>query len=162
MTDIVDSRTRSRMMSAIRGKDTVPEMLVRKGLYARGFRYRLHDRKLLGKPDLVLPKYRAVVFVHGCFWHQHPNCRYAATPSTRPEFWAEKLRGNQERDIKNKESLERAGWRVFTVWECGLRHDSEGVLLELDRELRDMNCKGGEFPAILPNPVPSGSTKSLG
>lgn len=121
MVDIVDKKTRSRMMSGIRGKDTKPEILLRKQLHARGFRFRLHDRKLPGNPDLVLRKYNAVIFVHGCFWHRHEGCRYSTTPATRPEFWAEKFAGNVERDKRNIEALRKTGWRVAVVWECGLR-----------------------------------------
>lgn len=118
MTDIVDKKTRSRMMSGIGAKDTKPELALRRALHARGFRYRLHDKRLPGKPDIVLPRYNAVIFVHGCFWHRHPNCRYATTPATRPEFWAEKFRGNVERDKRNQAALKDLGWRVALVWEC--------------------------------------------
>ena len=105
MTDIVDRQTRSRMMSGIRGKDTKPEMVLRRALHARGFRYRLHGKGVPGRPDLILAKHRAVIFVHGCFWHRHEGCRYATTPATRPEFWAEKFAANV----------------VATIWECALR-----------------------------------------
>ncbi len=125
MTDIVDKKTRSRMMSSIRGKDTKPEMTLRRALHARGFRFRLHVRDLPGRPDLVFPKFRAVVFVHGCFWHRHPGCPRATTPATRVEFWLEKFRANVSRDRRNSERLKESGWRVHTVWECELT----GVLL---------------------------------
>lgn len=121
MADIVDKKTRSRMMGGIRGKDTKPEILLRKQLHARGFRFRLHDSRLPGTPDLILRKFNAVIFVHGCFWHRHEGCRYSTTPATRPEFWAEKFAGNVERDRRNIEVLRKAGWRVAVVWECGLR-----------------------------------------
>jgi DNA mismatch endonuclease, patch repair protein len=120
MTDIVDVVTRSRMMRGIRGKDTKPEILVRKGLFALGFRYRLHDRKLAGKPDLVLPRYRAAVFVQGCFWHGH-ECHLFKWPKTREDFWKEKIDGNRQRDLVQREKLLDQGWRVATVWECSLR-----------------------------------------
>jgi len=107
----------------IGGKDTKPELIVRKALHAAGFRFRLHDRRLPGRPDLLLPKYRAAVFVHGCFWHKHPGCYYAATSKTRSEFWEEKLKGNVERDARNLGALRRAGWRTAVVWECVLRGD---------------------------------------
>src|SRR5690554_2960017 len=100
--DIVDESTRSRMMSAIGGRNTKPEIIVRKFLHARGFRFRLHVKDLPGRPDIVLPKWKACVFVHGCFWHRHANCRYATTPKTRPEFWAEKFRENVARDQRNQ------------------------------------------------------------
>ena len=121
MTDIVDKATRSRMMAGIRGKDTKPELALRRGLHARGFRYRLHAKKIAGRPDLVLPKYHAVIFVHGCYWHRHKGCRYATTPSTRPEFWQTKFEANVRRDRKVQTQLLETGWRVATVWECALR-----------------------------------------
>lgn len=108
------------MMSGIRGKDTKPEMIVRRGLHAMGFRYRLHDKSLPGKPDLVLPKYNAVIFVHGCFWHKH-DCNYFKWPKTRPEFWREKLMSNFERDKEVMSDLELSGWRIAVVWECAVR-----------------------------------------
>ena len=124
MTDIVDIQTRSRMMAGIRGKDTKPELRLRRSLHAMGFRYRLHAKGLPGRPDLVLPKYRAVIFVHGCFWHRHPGCRFASTPSTRPEFWAAKFAANVARDEAVRSQLLQCGWRVATVWECALRSDA--------------------------------------
>ena len=124
MTDIVDSQTRSRMMAGIRGKDTKPELALRRSLHALGFRYRLHAKGIPGKPDLVLPKYKAVIFVHGCFWHRHPGCRYASTPATRPEFWASKFSANVMRDGAVRSALLLAGWRVATIWECALRTEA--------------------------------------
>ncbi|QYK39820.1 MAG: DNA mismatch endonuclease Vsr [Paracoccaceae bacterium] len=121
MTDVVDSHTRSRMMAGIRGKDTKPEMILRRSLHALGFRYRLHGKWLPGTPDLVLPKYRAVIFVHGYFWHRHDGCRYTTIPSTRPEFWMAKFAANVARDEMNRAALLSAGWRVAIVWECALR-----------------------------------------
>ncbi|KAB0649685.1 very short patch repair endonuclease [Burkholderia diffusa] len=120
MTDITDVATRSRMMSGIRGKNTKPELVVRKALYERGLRYRLHVRSLAGTPDLVFPRYKAVVFVHGCFWHRH-NCALFKMPSSRPEFWREKLDRNRERDREHMTKLLQDGWRVAVVWECSLR-----------------------------------------
>ncbi|PSJ22143.1 very short patch repair endonuclease [Halomonas sp. ND22Bw] len=122
MTDVVDSETRSRMMSAIRGKNTSPELAVRRYLHARGFRFRLHRRDLPGNPDLVLPKYRLVIFVHGCFWHRHEGCFYATSPATRKDFWRRKLDGNVERDRRQQAELIETGWRVLVIWECGLKH----------------------------------------
>lgn len=121
MADIVDKQTRSRMMAGIRGKDTKPELVLRRALHARGFRFRLHSKNVPGRPDLVLSKHRAVVFVHGCFWHRHEDCRYATTPSTRPEFWQEKFESNVVRDSAVVAALLSSGWRVATVWECALR-----------------------------------------
>ena len=123
--DIVDSATRARMMSGIRGKNTVPEMLVRRFLHARGYRYRVHRRDLPGKPDLVLPRLKVCIFVHGCFWHRHPGCVYATTPKTRPEFWSEKFHKNVKRDLANIDALEAAGWNVLIVWECHLKNDPD-------------------------------------
>ncbi|MDI1251824.1 DNA mismatch endonuclease Vsr [Thermomonas sp.] len=119
MTDVVDRATRSRMMSGIRGRDTKPELAVRKYLHAAGLRFRLKSR-LPGKPDLVLPKYEAAVFVHGCYWHRHANCRFASTPSSNKDFWLEKFAANIERDKKVKVLLRNLGWRHFVVWECQL------------------------------------------
>ncbi|MFO1175546.1 MAG: DNA mismatch endonuclease Vsr [Paracoccaceae bacterium] len=121
MTDIVDQKTRSLMMARIRGKDTRPELALRCALHARGLRFRLHADNVPGKPDLVLPKYRAVVFVHGCFWHRHADCRYTTTPATRTDFWEAKFAANMVRDRLVQSGLRTAGWRVATVWECALR-----------------------------------------
>ena len=118
--DVVTPSVRSRMMSGIRGKNTQPELLVRKALFARGFRYRLHDSSLPGKPDLVFPKYGAIILVNGCFWHGH-NCPLFKWPSSRSEFWKDKITGNRQRDILNCRELESMGWRVLTVWECALK-----------------------------------------
>lgn len=127
MADVVDKATRSRMMSAIKGKNTKPEMVVRQGLHRAGFRFRLHAPGLPGKPDLILPKWRAAIFVHGCFWHRHPGCRFTTTPATRPDFWAEKFRRNVLRDQQNLTALRDLGWRVATVWECELRLGADVV-----------------------------------
>ena len=120
MADVVDPATRSRMMSGIRGKDTQPEMLIRRALHAWGFRYRLHCRDLPGRPDLCFPKYRAVIFVHGCFWHGH-DCHLFKWPKTRPDFWREKIGRNREVDQRAIDLLEADGWRVAIVWECALK-----------------------------------------
>lgn len=121
MTDIVNPQTRSRMMSGIAGKNTKPELALRRALHARGFRFRLHSAKVRGRPDLVLPKHLAVVFVHGCFWHRHTGCRYTTTPATRTEFWRAKFDANVARDSSVRTELHETGWRVATVWECALR-----------------------------------------
>lgn len=125
MADVVDKETRSRMMAGIASKDTKPELSLRRALHARGLRYRLHARELPGRPDLVFPRYRAVLFVHGCFWHQHPGCRFATMPKTRPEFWAAKFAANTTRDELAIAALQRAAWRTGTVWECELRKASD-------------------------------------
>lgn len=134
--DIVDPARRSRMMAAIRGKNTKPEMLVRRFLHAHGFRFRLHRTDLPGKPDIVLPRLRTCIFVHGCFWHRHPGCRYAVLPKTRAAFWAAKLEGNVGRDRRAVEALRNAGWTVFIIWECELR-GSDTALLNLLQALRE-------------------------
>lgn len=118
MVDVVDKATRSRMMSGIRGSNTLPERTVRSFLHAKGFRFRLHSKKLPGRPDLVLKKHGSVVFVHGCFWHRHPGCRFATTPATNKTFWRAKFEANTARDRRNTNALRRLGWRVFVVWEC--------------------------------------------
>ena len=118
--DVHSPEQRSRNMSRIRGRDTRPEMLIRKGLHHRGFRYRLHDRALPGRPDLVLPKFRAAIFVNGCFWHGH-SCPMFRLPATRPEFWLNKIETNRARDHASLEALTAARWRPLTIWECALR-----------------------------------------
>jgi DNA mismatch endonuclease (patch repair protein) len=120
MPDIVDPATRSRMMAGIRAKNTRPELAIRRALHRRGYRYVLHSPLVPGKPDLVFPARRAVIFVHGCFWHGH-DCRYFKMPSTRPEFWGQKIRRNVARDVEVRELLKRQGWRHLTIWECATR-----------------------------------------
>lgn len=120
MADVVDKATRSRMMSGIRAKDTRPEIFLRKGLHALGFRYRVHAKDIPGKPDIVLPKYRALIVVHGCFWHGH-DCRYFKLPATSPEFWLSKIDSNRQRDERDFQNQQGQGWRVLTVWECAVR-----------------------------------------
>lgn len=129
--DVVDAATRSRMMKGIRSKDTQPEITVRKYLHSQGFRYRLHSRKLPGSPDLVLPKYRLAIFVHGCFWHRHQGCKYATTPANNAERWKLKFAANTERDARKEAMLRAAGWRVLVVWECELRQAPEDRLEQL-------------------------------
>lgn len=120
MADIVDRKTRSRMMAGIRGKDTKPEMIIRTGLHRKGYRYRLHVSKLPGKPDLFLKKYGAVIMIHGCFWHGH-DCHLFKWPQTRPDFWKQKIGHNRMNDIKAKEKLLQLDFRICTVWECALK-----------------------------------------
>uniref|UniRef100_UPI003F495E5D very short patch repair endonuclease n=1 Tax=Ensifer adhaerens TaxID=106592 RepID=UPI003F495E5D len=120
MADIVPAEVRSRMMSGIRGTNTKPELLLRKGLHAMGFRFRLHDRSLPGKPDIVLPRYKAVIFAHGCFWHGH-DCHLFKWPATRPEFWQAKIARNRAVDERTDAALTEAGWRQAVVWECALK-----------------------------------------
>lgn len=137
MTDVVDSVTRSRMMSGIRGRNTKPEILIRKLLHRDGFRFRLHVRDLPGKPDIVLKRFHAVVFVHGCFWHGH-DCPLFKLPGTRTDFWYEKIKRNKANDNRAMEALLVTGWRVGVVWECALRGPNkniEGVIQSLTQWL---------------------------
>ena len=119
------------MMSGIRGRNTRPELAVRRYLHSQGFRYRLHARDLPGRPDIVLPKYRTVVFVHGCFWHRHRGCRYAYTPKSRQEFWVPKLDGNSARDARDQLRLRELGWLVDVVWECEVTPERLGELSQV-------------------------------
>lgn len=118
MSDTLTPEARSANMARIRSKDTVPENAVRKALHAAGFRFRLHRRDLPGRPDIVLPRYRTVVMVHGCFWHRHERCKKATSPGTRPDFWQAKFTANVERDRRNIAALEALGWKVVVIWEC--------------------------------------------
>jgi len=121
MADVHSKEIRSYNMSRIRSGNTKPEELIRKYLFSRGLRYRKNDKRLPGKPDLVFPKYRVVIFVHGCFWHKHTGCRYFVLPETNAEFWDAKLEGNRQRDERDTAQLRASGWRVIVVWECELR-----------------------------------------
>lgn len=123
MADLLTSERRSWNMSRIRNKDTKIEVSVRKYLFSMGFRFRKNDKRFPGKPDVVLPKYRTVIFVNGCFWHQHPGCKNATLPKTRTEFWSKKLQTNVNNDAKNIMLLEAQGWNVITLWECELERD---------------------------------------
>lgn len=146
MADIVDPATRSRMMSGIGGRDTKPEVVVRKALFATGLRFRLHGKDLPGRPDVVLPGRRVAVFVHGCFWHAHRGCRYATTPGSHREFWEAKLAVNVERDLRAINALLSAGWRVLVVWECATRSaQARKALPELLRRWIDGPEVSGEF-----------------
>lgn len=130
MVDVLTAEQRRLNMSRIRGRDTKPELLLRKGLHAAGFRYRLHARGLPGRPDMVFPRFQAAVFVHGCFWHGH-NCPRFKLPGTRQEFWLAKITGNRQRDQRKAIELEAAGWRVLTVWECILKGPARRPLAEV-------------------------------
>ena len=137
MVDTLTPAQRSERMARIRSKDTNPELWVRRFLHARGFRFRLHRKDLPGRPDLVLPKYDAAVFVQGCFWHAH-HCQKGRIPGTRGEFWKAKFEGNKKRDARNVRALRAAGWRVFTIWECELAKPAarERALSRLIQKLR--------------------------
>ena len=121
MADVHSKEIRSYNMSQIKGKNTKPEMLVRKFLHANGYRYKLHDKSLPGKPDIVLPKYKTVIFVHGCFWHGHSNCKYYVVPKTRTDWWLNKINGNIGNDNKASQALKKDGWKIITIWECNLK-----------------------------------------
>lgn len=138
MADVHSKETRSFNMSRVRSKDTKPELAVRKFLHAAGFRYRLHDKKLPGKPDIVLPKYKTVIFVHGCFWHGHEGCQYFIVPKTRTEWWLRKISGNTEKDVQAEALLHSLGWHVITLWECQLKKKLIGnTLLSVTEELSE-------------------------
>lgn len=156
MNDIVDSAKRSMMMSGIRSRNTKPELALRKGLHAAGFRYRLHGR-LPGSPDLVLARHRAAIFVHGCFWHRHEGCNKATTPATRADFWAKKFATNVERDARTRVLLRQLGWRVAVVWECMLtRREMAG---SIDRVVAWLRSDQAELvvPTSMPNLEAQGS-----
>lgn len=133
--DVHDKNTRSYNMSRIRSKDTKPEMLVRKFLHARGYRYVLHSSKLIGKPDLALPKYKTVIFINGCFWHGHEGCKYYIQPETRKDWWKVKIIRTKEKDKSVSEQLTAEGWKVVTVWECELK---ENMIERMERLLNEI------------------------
>jgi len=139
MTDVVSPEIRSKMMSGIKGTNTKPEIIIRKKLHALGFRFRLHSKKLPGKPDIVLPRYTAVIFINGCFWHMH-DCHLFKWPATRTDFWQSKLTGNRKNDRLHLEELQRSGWRVLVIWECALKGKTrlsiEDVIAETAEWLR--------------------------
>lgn len=130
MPDVVDAATRSRMMAGIQGKNTKPEIILRKGLHRRGFRYGLHSADVPGKPDMVFRSRRAVIFVHGCFWHGH-DCRFFRLPGTRTEFWRKKIESNRARDAVVAEQLRAGGWRSLVIWECAIRGQHEKSIQRL-------------------------------
>lgn len=146
MIDVVDKKTRSRMMAGIRGKDTKPELDLRRALHQSGLRYRLHVAGLPGRPDIVLPKYSAIVEVHGCFWHRHERCLFCTTPASNTLFWKSKFRETVRRDRRNQEALRKLGWRVAIVWECSVKEaGAEAVAgriatwLQSDRTFREIS-----------------------
>jgi DNA mismatch endonuclease (patch repair protein) len=148
MADVVSPAKRSRMMSGIKGKNSVPEMLARKALFAMGHRFRLHRRDLPGTPDIVLPGRKIAIFVHGCFWHAHQGCKFAKIPSTRTEFWTAKLQGNVDRDRRAASKLAEMGWRVLNVWECSTRDPVAATCLPgALRAWIDSNVPTGEICA---------------
>ena len=122
VADTLSPNERSKRMSLIRGKDSSPELKLRRLVHGMGFRYRLHVKDLPGKPDLVFPSRRAVIFMHGCFWHRHPGCKLARMPKSKSDFWRSKLEGNRERDLRNQEMLKKLGWHVLVIWECEMEN----------------------------------------
>ena len=130
MADVHTPKQRSYNMSRIRCKDTKPEELVRKYLFSQGFRYRKNDARLPGKPDVVLPKYKTVIFVNGCFWHKHEGCKYFVWPTNNAEFWKEKIEKNCERDSRDYSLLQQAGWHVIVIWECELKAKARANTLD--------------------------------
>lgn len=135
MIDHLSPALRSWNMAQIRGSDTKPEKKLRSMLHRSGFRFRLHDKKLPGRPDIVLPRYQTAIFVHGCFWHRHPGCKNATTPTTRRQFWLDKFAKNVDRDIENVSALEAVGWRAIVVWECEIERHPERTLRRLRAEM---------------------------
>lgn len=121
MADVHNKQTRSYNMSQIKSGNTKPELLVRKFLHASGFRYKLHDKTLPGKPDIVLPRYKTIIFIHGCFWHGHANCKYFKIPQTRTAWWLQKINTNKANDAKSVKALKKDGWKIITIWECRLK-----------------------------------------
>ena len=134
MVDVVSPANRSRMMAGIKGNNSQPELLVRRLLFASGYRFRLHRRDLPGNPDIVMTRRKIAIFVHGCFWHLHQGCRFAKMPATRPEFWRAKLEANVQRDRRSIDELRVMGWRVLCVWECSTRDAT--LLADLQNSLR--------------------------
>ena len=162
MTDTLTAEQRSRNMAAIKGKDTKPEMMVRRYLHALGFRYGLHNRKLPGSPDLVFRSLKTVVFIHGCFWHGHENCRYATTPKSNTEFWTQKITRNRERDRESEEKLRAKGWNVITIWECDLRDKNrrKETLEALADRLSELKKSGPSYPDSYDLPMAAEPTPS--
>lgn len=151
MPDTVDSATRSRIMARVRSRNTEPEIVLRRALHARGLRYKLHDSALPGRPDLVFPRFGAVCFVHGCFWHRHEGCPRATTPASNREYWERKFEGNVSRDRRHRAALLAAGWRVGVIWECALRPKGqvEDVSMRVERWLKSRETEfvaGRDWP----------------
>lgn len=138
MADVHDKATRSYNMSRIKSRDTKPELLIRRFLFANGLRYRLYDKNLKGKPDIILKKFKTVIFVNGCFWHGHDNCKYFVVPKTRTEFWLDKIEGNKKRDEENVALLKKNGWNIVIIYECQLKKNNrEAVLNDILKNIQD-------------------------
>ena len=147
MADIVSPQKRSEMMSGIKGKNTKPEIKIRKALHAKGYRYRIHVQNIIGKPDIVLPKYNALIFIHGCFWHLH-NCHLFKWPSTRTDFWYKKIYGNKKKDLENKQKLLDSGWRLLIIWECSIKGKGKLEFNELIKTIQDWLRSDNKFTEI--------------
>lgn len=137
--DVLTPEQRHRNMAAIRSNNTKPEQLLRSLLWRAGFRFRKNVRTLLGTPDIVLPKYKTVIFVHGCFWHRHQGCKYATVPKTKTEFWNNKFQQNITRDAIVYKNLQQQGWKVYVVWECELKNNKNNIINKLISSLRNIN-----------------------
>ncbi len=144
MADRVSKEKRSWNMSRIRSTNTSIEVLVRKDLFCRGFRYRINVKSLPGKPDIVLPKYKTVIFVHGCFWHRHSGCKYAATPSNNAGFWKKKFENNTRNDSIHTKELEELGWHVITVWQCEIKNDFKELMDRIEAEIMQHSSKSSK------------------
>jgi len=140
MADRITPEHRSWNMSRIKGKDTKPEIAVRQYLFANGFRFRKNDKRYPGKPDIVLPKYHTIIFVHGCFWHRHEGCKQATTPKSRTDFWLEKFQKNVQNDAKHIQELKNMGWKVIVLWECELEKQFEETMRNVIAEIRENAC----------------------
>ncbi|MDP2413381.1 very short patch repair endonuclease [Daejeonella sp.] len=140
--DIWSKEKRSEVMSKIQSKNTKPEILLRKALFAKGYRYRIHGKYLPGKPDIILPKYKTAIFVHGCFWHYHKNCNEGRVPNTNSAFWQQKLTKNIDRDIVNQVSLLKLGWKVIIVWECEIEKKLSSVIIDIESQLAEDKITG--------------------
>lgn len=137
MADVHSKEIRSYNMSKIKGKDTKPEILVRKYLFSKGFRYRLHQKDLPGKPDLVFRRYKKIIFIHGCYWHGHSNCKYFILPKTKTQWWLNKINGNIKRDAENITKLKKLGWKIIVIWECELKPGKrDKTLVSLEKKIR--------------------------
>ncbi|HRI21306.1 MAG TPA: DNA mismatch endonuclease Vsr [Panacibacter sp.] len=137
MADVHTKEQRSYNMSCIKSRNTKPEIMVRSFLHRNGFRYKLHDKNLPGKPDIVLPKYKTIIFIHGCFWHGHTNCKYYVVPKTRTEWWLDKINGNIAKDVLAVKALKKEGWKIIIVWECQLKPANQmKTLHQLVRRLK--------------------------
>ena len=145
MTDIYSAAKRSQIMSLVRGRDTKPEKLVRSALHRSGYRFRLHRADLPGKPDIVLPFYHTVIFVNGCFWHQHPGCRKATIPQSNRQFWKKKLTRTLERDEQNRSDLREMGWNIITIWECEIRNLFNATMEHVQVQLRLIGQQGSKL-----------------